>query len=270
MNKKTVTQFLLWTFALVLVASAGEYIIARTWGGIFAVDESSEYSFSAYAVFGIIAATIGALTPAIASYIVLKKNGNISGLKEWLKNVFYVKSSIFHYAFVVLWLALYFVIHISISGLTQMMPLYMFFLFLPLTLLAGGMEEAGWSYILQPELNKKYSFFVSSVITGVIWWAWHIPLFFIPGTSHYEIMSIWMFLVACIGMRFFYGAILKISGKAGIFLSVLKHTLYNALAMTFVFMPTTWTATIVALIIMFFVSVIPVIIYNKKMQVCTK
>lgn len=71
-------------------------------------------------------------------------------------------------------------------------------------------------------------------------------------------------------MRFFYGAILKISGKSGVFLSVLKHTLYNALAMTIVFMPTTWTATIVALVVMFFVSAIPVIIYNKKMQVCAK
>jgi len=267
MNKKIVVQFLVWTFALVLLTSLVEYIIAQTWGGIFALDESGEYAFSNHAVLGIAGNIIGALTPAIASYIVLKRNGKVRSFKEWIKHIFYVKSGFFPYALVVIWLALYFLIHISISGLTQMMPLYMFFGLLPLTLLAGGMEEAGWSYILQPELSKKYSFFTSSVITGVITWAWHIPLFFIPGTSHYKIMSIWMFLVACIGMRFFYGAILKISGRAGVFLSVLKHTLYNALAMTLVFMPTTWTATIVAFVLMFFVSVIPVLIYNKKMKV---
>lgn len=37
--------------------------------------------------------TIYILSPAIASYIVLKKNNKIADLKEWLKTVFYVKNN---------------------------------------------------------------------------------------------------------------------------------------------------------------------------------
>lgn len=46
-------------------------------------------------------------SPAIASYIVLKKNNKIAGFKEWLKTVFYVKNTIHPYLFVVAGLVLF-------------------------------------------------------------------------------------------------------------------------------------------------------------------
>ena len=264
MTKKIVIQFIVLTFCLAFALNAVEYAIAQTFGETFILDESGGFTFGNYAVFGIVAAIFATLTPAIASYVVLRKNGEVSGLKEWLKNVFYFKTDVFNYALVVIWLALYFAIHITFSGLTEMMPLYMLLAMLPLALLAGGMEEAGWSYVLHPALNKKFGYFTSSAIMGIITWAWHIPLFFIPGTSHYQVMNIWMFLVANIGMRLFYGAILKRAGKAGIFLTVLHHTMLNAFAMTLIYHPTNWTATIAALAAVLFVSTITILIHHKK------
>jgi len=35
-------------------------------------------------------------------------------------------------------------------------------------------EEIGWRSFLQPTLEKKYSVFISSIITGLIWGLWHI------------------------------------------------------------------------------------------------
>lgn len=170
------------------------------------------------------------LSPAIASYIVLKKNSKIVGFKEWLSTVFYAKNSISLYLFVVAGLALYFVIHIAVSGHTEMvLPFYAFFLSLPGNLIIGGLEEAGWMYILQPELDKKYGFVLSSVIVGIIWILWHIPLFFIPGTNHGEgLINFWMFAVQLIAFRFFNGVIYKISGKGHVFMCVLFHTMFNA------------------------------------------
>ena len=43
-----------------------------------------------------------------------------------------------------------------------------------LTIIIGSVgEEIGWRGYLQNELNKEYSLFVSSAVTGLMWGAWH-------------------------------------------------------------------------------------------------
>jgi len=50
---------------------------------------------------------IGGLSPTFVSYIVLKRNGEVSGLKEWLKNVFYVRAKASSYLIVILFITLF-------------------------------------------------------------------------------------------------------------------------------------------------------------------
>ncbi|KTE91014.1 abortive phage infection protein [Desulfitobacterium hafniense] len=206
------------------------------------------------------------LSPAIASYIVLKKNNKIADFKEWLKTVFYAKNNISLYLFVVAGLALYFLIHIAVSGPTAMvLPFYTFFLSLPGNLIIGGLEEAGWMYVLQPELDKKYGFVLSSLLVGIIWILWHIPLFFIPGTNHGEgLINFWMFAVQLMAFRFFNGAIYKISGKGRVFMCVLFHTMFNAASPLFGTMTMTWAGTIAANAVIVLVSMVTVVIYDQK------
>ena len=205
------------------------------------------------------------LSPAIASYIVLKNN-KIADFKEWLKTVFYVKNNISLYLYVVAGLALYFLIHIAVSDRTEMgLPFYTFFLSLPGNLIIGGLEEAGWMYILQPELDKKYGFVLSAVFVGIIWILWHIPLFFIPGTNHGEgLINFWMFADQLMAFRFFNGAIYRISGKGRVFMCVLFHTMFNAASPIFGTMTMTWAGTIAANAAIALVSIVTVVIYDKK------
>lgn len=206
------------------------------------------------------------LSPAIASYTVLKKNNKIVDFKEWLKTVFYIKNKISLYLFVAAGLTLYFFIHFAVSDSKEtVLPIYMFFLSLPGNLIIGGLEEAGWMYILQPELDKKFGFVLSSVFVGFIWIIWHIPLFFIPGTNHGEgLINFWMFAVQLMAFRFFNGAIYKISGKGSVFMCVLFHTMFNAASPIFGTMTMTWVGTITANAAMVLVSIITVVIYDKK------
>src|SRR5262249_58446417 len=42
-------------------------------------------------------------------------------------------------------------------------------------------EEIGWRGFLVPELAKRYSFTATSVLSGVIWALWHVPIIVFSG-----------------------------------------------------------------------------------------
>ena len=206
------------------------------------------------------------LSPAIASYIALKRSHKVAGLQQWLTAVFYAKNNGYPYLFVAAGLVLYFSEHAFLSGhIETALPFYAFFLSLPGNLFIGGLEEAGWSYILQPRLEQKYGYVLSCVFTGMIWILWHIPLFFIPGTNHAEgMIHFGMFAVQCMALRFFFVAIRRVSGKSGVFMCVLFHTMFNAASSVFAAVTTTWLGTIAANAAIVLVSMMTVAVSSKK------
>ncbi len=259
-DKKMIVQFTALTFCIAYLVSGA--LIAL---GQFGYTVHSQVQ--SFRQFGMnIPFAIYILSPAIASFIVLRRNNKITGLKEWLKTVFYAKNNLSLYLFVVGGLALYYLIHLAVSGRTErMQPFYMFFLALPGNLMIGGLEESGWSYLLQPGLTKRYGYVLSSLSFGVIWVLWHVPLFFIPGTGQYEgLINFGMFAVQLISFRFLYGAIYRISGKGRVFMCVLCHTMFNAAGPAFGIPPTTWAGTIAANAAMVLVSIITVVLFDKK------
>ncbi len=46
------------------------------------------------------------------------------------------------------------------------------------TLFTGGNEEPGWRGFALPRLLKWHSPLIASLVLGVIWVAWHLPVFF--------------------------------------------------------------------------------------------
>jgi len=48
----------------------------------------------------------------------------------------------------------------------------------------GGQEELGWRGFMLPLLQEKYSALVSSLIVGVAWAVWHLPLLLNANTTH--------------------------------------------------------------------------------------
>ncbi|MDS0222272.1 CPBP family intramembrane metalloprotease [Haloarcula sp. S1AR25-5A] len=51
------------------------------------------------------------------------------------------------------------------------------------TIWGGGQEDLGWRGFMLPLLQDKYSALVSSLIVGVSWAAWHLPLFLNAATT---------------------------------------------------------------------------------------
>ncbi len=58
---------------------------------------------------------------------------------------------------------------------------------LPLFVLGPLSEELGWRGFAQDRLQQRYSPQATGVIVGIVWAFWHLPLFFMPGTSQHEL-----------------------------------------------------------------------------------
>jgi hypothetical protein len=135
-DKKIIVQFTILTFCIAYLVSGALIALGQFGYSVHNwVHSLQEFGMNIpFAVY--------ILSPAIASYIVLKKNNKITNFKEWLKTVFYAKNNIYLYLFVVAGLTLYFLIHIAVSGRTKMViPFYTFFLSLPGNLIIGGLRR---------------------------------------------------------------------------------------------------------------------------------
>ena len=172
MNKKLVKEFLIITFVIMLIF----------WGGCALI--SQIFNLTINNIFLRIMHIIGGFSPTIASYISLKKNNKVKNLKEWLKKIFDIKHNIWTYVLVILFVLIYYVLGCAINGFEFGAPIFMLIVILPMMLFGGGNEEVGWRMILQPELEKKFGFHIATIFTSIIWWLWHLPIFFIRGTAN--------------------------------------------------------------------------------------
>lgn len=191
---------------------------------------------------------LGGLSPTIASYLSLRRNNKVANIKEWLKNVFDFRHGIFSYLMVVMMAMLFVLPQCLISGYEKEAPIYAILVMIPAMLFGGGLEEAGWRYILQPELEKRYSFTTSTMIVSIIWWCWHLPLFFIQGVSQYG-QNFLAFGVSVLGLSFALASIRKNTGS--VWLCVLFHCMINSLWGIYAFHDNLWgsiTTTIIVII----------------------
>lgn len=189
---------------------------------------------------------LGGLSPTIASYFSLRRNKKVADMKEWLKNIFDFRHSIFSYLMVVTLAILYILPQCLVSGYENGAPIFAIIVMIPVMLFGGGLEEAGWRYILQPELEKKYSFTMSTVIVSMIWWLWHLPLFYIQGVGQYG-RGFFTFGINVLGLSFALASIRKNTGS--VWLCVLFHCIVNSLSGIYVIHDNIWGNITAAIIL---------------------
>lgn len=77
-------------------------------------------------------------------------------------------------------------------------PVFLYVLFFSV---AG--EEIGWRGFALPELLKTQRGVVASLMLGLVWAAWHLPLFWISGDFHRD-LPILLFTLQILGLSFLY------------------------------------------------------------------
>ncbi len=240
MNKKLVRDFLLITFFIMIVF----------WGGCAVISQC--FDLTVNNIFLRIMHLIGGFSPTIASYISLKKHDKVKTFKEWISKIFDIRHNAVVYGIVALFVVIYYLLGCLINGFEIGAPFFMIIVLVPMMLVGGGNEEVGWRMILQPELEKKFGFHLAALITGVIWWIWHLPIFFIKGTANAD-MNYILFGVMCLSLSYALATIRKVSN--GVFPCILTHCLINGLSAILLF-SFGWVSCLTTLIVMIIVSVV--------------
>jgi membrane protease YdiL (CAAX protease family) len=200
---------------------------------------------------------LGGLSPTIASLIVTKKQ---KCFKEWIIDIFDFKHNIFSYIAVIVFSVLFILPQCLISGFKVGAPLFAVVFMIPVMLFGGGLEEAGWRYLLQPMLEKKFKFVVSTLLVSFIWWIWHLPLFFIPGVAQ-QGQNFFVFGINVLGLSFALASIKKTSGS--VWLCVLFHCIVNSLSGVYIVNDNIW-GNVASAAILIVVSLILVAANDKK------
>jgi membrane protease YdiL (CAAX protease family) len=147
---------------------------------------------------------LGAFGPMVAAVAISTQEGGRAGLRSLLSRIVRWRVAPFWYgvAFLgpILVQLVAMALHVVLGGrppdlpaMVGMLPTVLAF-FVYMLIQVGIGEEVGWRGYALPKLQAGYSALVSSVILGVIWTLWHLPLFFNPATG-YSITPFWVFLV---------------------------------------------------------------------------
>jgi len=98
---------------------------------------------------------------------------------------------------------------------------------LPLLILGPLSEEIGWRGFLHEKLKTSMPLYLTSLVIGIVWALWHLPLFFIPGTTqHDQGISFLPFLVNLCFLSIIMGYFVeKAKGNIGVGVSI--HWFYT-------------------------------------------
>lgn len=131
---------------------------------------------------------IGILGPSAAAIFVTARFKGLVGLKKLLYSALRWRFNPIWYMFAIFIVALIMFANIGIH--IKAMPIPSQWMSFPLLLFAVQLwvvigEEFGWRGFALPRLQNQIGSLGASLVLGLIWACWHLPMFFISGSSQY-------------------------------------------------------------------------------------
>lgn len=108
--------------------------------------------------------------------------------------------------------------------------------FLMILFVGGGQEEFGWRGYAQQPLQERYGSVAGSLMIGVVWGLWHLPVWFMPGDNHSS-YSFVAFMLLTVGQAFIYTWIYNASGQK-LIIPLIFHAVNNTVPGFFPFLHT--------------------------------
>ena len=185
---------------------------------------------------------IGAFAPLMAAITLVVREEGWKGMREFFGQAldFHIKP-----VYLVLALALPLLIHliahylalavgldvaktlfpteISVAPIVLAIPYFILML-----VLGGGQEEFGWRGYAQEPLQEKIGVIPASLVIGLIWGIWHLPLWFMAGDLH-SAYSFLAFVMMTTSISIMYAWLYNSSGKK-LIVVIFFHAMSNTAA----------------------------------------
>ena len=180
---------------------------------------------------------IGTLGPLVAAVVVTAQESGRAGLRSLLGRTLHWRVAPIWYGIVLLGPMLLYVAGLalevvllggrtpSLEALIGAMPVLVIVAVYMVVFVALG-EEVGWRGYALPALQARYGAFVSSVILGVLWALWHLPVFFNPDT-HYSNLPFLLQLAFQIPLAVLFTWVFNSTGGS-VLMAILLHAVINA------------------------------------------
>lgn len=183
---------------------------------------------------------LGVYGPFVSMLVSVLTGKNEEPLRKIFRRMIQVKAPLLSYIVAVLLVPVIFILSWIICGsYLPIKPIVdksslailptILFLFVANTL----PEEASWRGYLMDKFQSMFGPLKTVIIFGIIWGAWHLPLFFIPDFIQNvyvsRIPAIWgLFFLNTIGTSFIYLYLYNRSNRS-IFMPTIFHTVINAM-----------------------------------------
>lgn len=184
--------------------------------------------------------------PSLAGLVVVAVSSNGQGLRDWFARCinwrvdwrWFALAFAFPLAVMLLAVSIHAWLGGSFPASTAANQIPLLILNFALVLVIGGPlgEEFGWRGYAMPALRTRMGWRAASLIIGLIWGAWHLPLFFLMGTAQSQ-MPIPLFMLNIIAGAVVFGWLYE-STQGSVLPALVLHTSLNAWAGILFIIPT--------------------------------
>ena len=180
------------------------YVLSWLWFGAAAYLLSCA-GLSASSVGGLVFLP-GVIMPALVAIAMTARSEGRAGVWQLLGGIVQWRVNVWYYAFAAGYMiaiklagALIYRIAFDIWPVFGALPWYVIAVAVLISTPVQAGEEVGWRGYALPQLTKRFGLRGASIILGVIWAAWHLPFFFIPGGDNIG-QSFPVYVIAVIGI----------------------------------------------------------------------
>ena len=180
---------------------------------------------------------IGAFGPMVAAVAITAQESGRAGVRSLLGRIVRWRVAPLWYGVALLGPILLYMaamaLHVALGGrppdvfaligaLPTVLVLSVYFL-----IVAGLGEEVGWRGYALPKLQARYGALLASVVLGVAWALWHLPLFFDPSVGSYSDLSFVLWLAYIIPFSILITWVFNSTGGS-VLMAMMVHAVMNA------------------------------------------